>query len=129
MVNKRHDLQYKPVGTKLGIIDGEIVPVINQQEAEALKNSITKYIGNYAGYDTNEFTAEFGSMLLENKIIINEIEVNGDIQNEVIIKEPFVNCDGKTIEVTPEVRAEIEKIVEYYFSVGGQNFPNRTIEK
>ena len=129
MVNKRHDLQYKPVGTKLGIIDGEIVPVINQQEAEALKNSITKYIGNYAGYDTNEFTAEFGSMLLENKIIINEIEVNGDIQNEVIIKEPFVNCDGKTIEVTPEVRAEIERIVEYYFSVGGQNFPNANIEK
>ncbi len=124
MTMKHTMFQYKPIGAKPAVKDGKIVMVINKQEAADLTASIEEYIGAYAAYDTNEFTAEFGAMLMENKIIINKIEINGDIQNEIIIKEPFINNDGRQIEVTPEVRQEIEKIVDYYFNIGGQNYPN-----
>ena len=124
MINKRKDLQYEPIGTKLGLVDGEVKPVYDEAEANELKGLISNYVSDYATYDTNEFTAEFGSMLLENKITINSIELeNGDITNEIYINEPFKTLDGKEIKVTDTVKRDIEKIIDYYFAIGGQNYP------
>ena len=122
MTMKIRDLQYQPIGTKLSVENGKLTRICDKAYGEELKKSITAYIGWYAATDTNEFTAEVGAMLFENKITVKQTEVNGEITTEVIINEPFINNDGVTIKITPEIRAEIEKIIDYYFEIGGQNF-------
>lgn len=123
MVNKRVDLQYKPVGTKLGLVDGKIASLYDESYGIEMRKHARKYVSDYAAYDTNEFSAEFSAMLLEKKIVIEDIQLpGGNIETKIHIKEPFVNADGKIIEITPEVRADIETLVDYYFSIGGQNF-------
>ena len=128
MVNKRVDLQYKPIGSKLGLVNGKVSVVIDKAEAAKLTSLTQKYISKYSAYDINEFSAEFSAMLLENKIIIEEVvKADGDIENKIRLKEPFINADGKRIEVTPEVVKEIGELVDYYFSIGGQNFASPKI--
>ncbi len=126
LINKRKELHGKPVGTKLGVVDGKVKVIYNETEANELKELISNYVSEYAIADTNEFTAEFGAMILENKITIKEIELeNGEIVNDIHINEPFTNLDGIQIEVTDAVRRDIEKLVDYYFDIGGQNYPQK----
>ena len=123
MVNKREDLQYQPVGTKLGIVDNHLTSVYDESFGIEMQNSAKKYISDYAAYDTNEFSAEVGAMLLEKKIIVEKNQLpDGNLETKIIIQEPFTNIDGKVVEITPTARKEIETLLDYYFSIGGQIF-------
>lgn len=89
----------------------------------SIKDYAGKYVSKYSQTMIHEFVAEYGSMMLEGKIYIEEITTDsGEIKMITHIKEPFVNNDGvEIISLTPEDKANIEKLTDYYFDVGGLN--------
>ena len=120
--------RFAKVGTDFVVKDGVYYKVIDNQKIERMSGYARRYISNYAGDpqvgSIHELCAELGSMLLEKKIIVKNIYENDGLITDfdVKIKEPYTNIDGVRIDFTDEMRAELKELIEYYFSVGGQNF-------
>ena len=132
-LNKTIDsgFRFETVGTDFKIEDGEYMAVRDNAKIEQMCNYATKYVSKYAGTSFNgkgpyihELCAELGTMLMEKKIVIKEIyDKNGHtIDFDLEIKEPYVNIDGQSIIFTDKEKIELKELIEYYFSIGGQNF-------
>jgi len=122
-----NNFRFEKVGTDFEIKDGKYYKIINEQKIEQMSGYARRYISNYAGDlekgSIHELCAELGSMLLEKKIVVENIhDNNGILDFDVKIKEPYTNIDGVKIDFTNEMRAELKNLIRYYFSIGGQNF-------
>ena len=116
--------RFEKVGTDFVVKDGVYYKVIDNQKIERMSGYARRYISKYAGDGSiHELCAELGSMLLEKKIVVENIhDNNGILDFDVKIKEPYTNIDGVKIDFTDEMRAELKDLIRYYFSIGGQNF-------
>jgi hypothetical protein len=134
-LNKTIDsgFRFMPIGTDFKIENGTYMAILDNDKINQMSNYAIKYVSKYAGVTfkgkgpyIHELCAELGTMLMEKKIIVEEIyDKDGYIVDfDLKVKEPYVNIDGESIIFTDKERAELKELIKYYFSVGGQNFSN-----
>lgn len=127
---KSGESKYKPIGTKLAVVNDKVTDVYDRELGNRITTNASKLIGSYSVYDTNEFLAEIGAMILEGKITIKIYEAdNTVIYKKIEYKEPFINIDGKEIELTPETSAQLDEIMDYYFQIGGKTYAEKQTEE
>lgn len=120
---KSNETKSSPIGTKTALVNGKVTKVYDQTLGNKITRLASRLISRYSVADTNEFLAEIGAMILEGKITIKQYEAgNTVISQKIEYKEPFINIDGKEIEITPDVREALNEIMDYYFKLGGKTY-------
>ena len=132
MNNINDIMKSKPLGTKPAGLDenGKLKLVYDDELGTRLIESTRKYISDYSATDINEFKAEFGAMLLEGKISLEEyVNTNDNIQYKVHVKQPYINADGVEIKLSQDDLNKIQELADYYTAIAGQDFTVRKIEQ
>ena len=132
MNNINDIMKSKPLGTKPAGLDenGKLKLVYDDELGTRLIESTRKYISDYSATDINEFKAEFGAMLLEGKISLEEyVDTNDNIQYKVHVKQPYINADGIEIKLSQDDLNKIQELADYYTAIAGQDFTVRKIEQ
>ncbi|MBQ4115253.1 hypothetical protein IJD34_07610 [bacterium] len=126
-VMKGKALGFKPAGLDE---NGKLKLVYDEELGARLTESTKKYISNYSADDLNEFKAEFGAMLLEGKISLEEyVDANDNIKYKVHVKQPYINADGVEIKLSQDDLNKIQELADYYTTVAGQDFTVRKINQ
>ena len=126
-VMKGKALGFKPAGLDE---NGKLKLVYDEELGARLTESTKKYISNYSAGDLNEFKAEFGAMLLEGKISLEEyVDANDNIKYKVHVKQPYINADGVEIKLSQDDLNKIQELADYYTTVAGQDFTVRKINQ
>ncbi len=96
---------------------------VDKERANNLISFTKKYISEYSSSDIGEFKAEFGAMLLEDKIKITNVEYkNGKPECEVKLQEPYTNRNGEELKLTEEDKENIRKLADYYLELEGKTY-------